>query len=211
MFELACEQIERNVELLIPGRTFRELTFESWFPPVEEYRHYSCLFHGVGQCDEYPEIYFPEISAEGVMDIICQNFDLKWIIYGGEFIVLKKIGPNEARFIAWEKKHGPVDWIAEDDTALVSGAREAGLWLAKLHTCDYRSWTPQPLLVAGELLPLSRRISKMLCRRPQFLDLALELIDVSSSSPSGPRRGSSCRATVSIVRSTSSSRRRRPR
>jgi hypothetical protein len=61
------------------------------------------------------EIYFPEISAEGVMDLICENFDLKWIIYAGEFLVLKKVGPNEARFLEWEKKHGKVDWIGEDE------------------------------------------------------------------------------------------------
>ena len=68
VIDLAREQIERNAELLTPGRTFRELTFESWFPPVDEYRHYSCLFHGVGQCDEYPEIYFPEIWDEWGFD-----------------------------------------------------------------------------------------------------------------------------------------------
>lgn len=60
-FDLAREQIERNIELLTPGRSFRELTFDAWFPDPDRYRHYSCLFHGVGQCDEYPEIYFPEI------------------------------------------------------------------------------------------------------------------------------------------------------
>ncbi len=51
-----------------PGRSFRDLTFESWFPDTEHYRHYSCLFHGVGQCDEYPEIYFPEIWDEWGFD-----------------------------------------------------------------------------------------------------------------------------------------------
>jgi Xaa-Pro aminopeptidase len=56
---LALEQVQRNIELLTPGRTFRELTFDAWTPPVDAYRHYSVLFHGVGQCDEYPEIYFP--------------------------------------------------------------------------------------------------------------------------------------------------------
>jgi Xaa-Pro aminopeptidase len=56
---LALEQLDRNLQLLTPGRTFRELTFQAWTPPVDEYRHYSVLFHGVGQCDEYPEIYFP--------------------------------------------------------------------------------------------------------------------------------------------------------
>ena len=67
-YDLAREQIERNFELLTPGRTFRELTFDSWFPPPERYRHYSCLYHGVGQCDEYPEIYFPEIWDEWGFD-----------------------------------------------------------------------------------------------------------------------------------------------
>lgn len=56
---LAAEQVQRNIELLTPGRTFRELTFRAWTPPIDQYRHYSVLFHGVGQCDEYPEIYFP--------------------------------------------------------------------------------------------------------------------------------------------------------
>jgi len=56
---LALEQVQRNIELLTPGRSFRQLTFDAWTPPIEDYRHYSVLFHGVGQCDEYPEIYFP--------------------------------------------------------------------------------------------------------------------------------------------------------
>ncbi|MEM8709078.1 MAG: M24 family metallopeptidase, partial [Actinomycetota bacterium] len=36
-----------------------ELTFDSIMPPREDYRHYSVKFHGVGQCDEYPDIYHP--------------------------------------------------------------------------------------------------------------------------------------------------------
>ena len=67
-FELACGQIEQNMELLTPGRSFRDLTFDATFPDPEQYRHYSCLFHGVGQCDEYPEIYFPEIWDEWGFD-----------------------------------------------------------------------------------------------------------------------------------------------
>ncbi len=57
---LALEQIERNTELLRPGVTFGDLTFNSWAPPWSEYRRYCCQYHGVGQCDEYPEIYWPE-------------------------------------------------------------------------------------------------------------------------------------------------------
>ena len=61
---LAVEQMHRNTELLKPGTTFYELTHNSWTPPVDEYRHYSCLFHGVGQCDEYPDIYLPDAWEE---------------------------------------------------------------------------------------------------------------------------------------------------
>lgn len=57
---LAREQIERNSELLRPGTTFHDLTFKAWSPPHDTYRRYCCQFHGVGQCDEYPEIYWPE-------------------------------------------------------------------------------------------------------------------------------------------------------
>ncbi len=67
-YDLARGQIEHNMALLTPGRSFRDLTFESIFPDPEQYRHYSCLFHGVGQCDEYPEIYFPEIWDEWGFD-----------------------------------------------------------------------------------------------------------------------------------------------
>ena len=59
-FDLAAEQIHRNGELLRPGASFHELTHKAWTPPTEEYRHYCVLYHGVGQCDEYPEICFPE-------------------------------------------------------------------------------------------------------------------------------------------------------
>lgn len=57
--QMAVEQLERNVELLTPGRTFHDLSHNAWFPDPEHYRYYSCLFHGVGQCDEYPYIPFP--------------------------------------------------------------------------------------------------------------------------------------------------------
>ena len=67
-YDLAWEQIQQNMALLTPGRSFHDLTFESSFPDPEHYRHYSCLFHGVGQCDEYPEIYFPEIWDEWGFD-----------------------------------------------------------------------------------------------------------------------------------------------
>ena len=70
--DLACEQLHRNIELLTPGRTFHQLTTQAWMPPVEDYRHYSCLFHGVGQCDEWPAIvphhYWEGSGYDGVLE-----------------------------------------------------------------------------------------------------------------------------------------------
>ena len=60
VYDLALEQIHRNTELLQPGTSFRDLTHKAWFPTTDTYDHYCVLFHGVGQCDEYPSIYFPE-------------------------------------------------------------------------------------------------------------------------------------------------------
>ena len=66
--EMACDVVLRNAELLTPGRTFRELTFDAVLPDPERYRYYSCQFHGVGQCDEYPEIYMPWVWDEWGFD-----------------------------------------------------------------------------------------------------------------------------------------------
>lgn len=69
------------------------------------------------------------------------------------------------------------DHIASDQKALIRGCEESGAWLAKLHEASSRYGTPQPLLESGELLPLTRRLAKMLCRRPRYLDLALDMIE----------------------------------
>lgn len=55
--ELAKEQIERNLELHLPGTSFREITEKAWYPAIDSYRNYTCISHGVGLCDEYPAIY----------------------------------------------------------------------------------------------------------------------------------------------------------
>ena len=68
VYDLARHQIEFNSTLLTPGRTFYELTHQSWQPPVADYRHYCVNYHGVGQVDEYPEILFPHMWEKGGFD-----------------------------------------------------------------------------------------------------------------------------------------------
>jgi len=57
----AYEHIQTNMELLKPGVSFRELTDNALRLP-EKYRHqrYGVAYHGVGLCDEFPSIRYPE-------------------------------------------------------------------------------------------------------------------------------------------------------
>lgn len=78
IYRLAHEQIMRNIEWLRPGLSFHDLTHKSLVYDSKEFRHYSVLYHGVGMCDEYPAIYFPEVwesfGYDGVLEpgmVIC--------------------------------------------------------------------------------------------------------------------------------------------
>ena len=64
---IALEHIEHNKRLLAPGVGFLELTEKAHRLP-EPYRaqRYGVAFHGVGLCDEYPAIRYPEdVEAHG--------------------------------------------------------------------------------------------------------------------------------------------------
>ena len=71
IYTLGYEQIQKNMELLKPGITFKELTLNAKEYSKDEFRHYSVLFHGVGLCDEFPAIPFSwefnENSFDGVL------------------------------------------------------------------------------------------------------------------------------------------------
>ena len=64
LYRLAREQIACNLELVRPAMGFRELSEKAWRLP-ERYRpnRYSTIAHGVGVCDEYPAIYYPEDAS----------------------------------------------------------------------------------------------------------------------------------------------------
>ncbi|MGB3186984.1 MAG: Xaa-Pro peptidase family protein [Ornithinimicrobium sp.] len=93
---LAQEQIERNHQLLIPGGSFREICEATWMPPVDEYRHYSVSCHGVGQCDEYPEIVLPNqwesVGYDGVLEVgmVLTTEAYVGSRYGGEGVKLEE-------------------------------------------------------------------------------------------------------------------------
>ena len=61
LYAMAEEQIAANTEMLKPGASFRELSHAAAsLPPEYLPNRYSVLFHGVGLCDEYPSVPYPE-------------------------------------------------------------------------------------------------------------------------------------------------------
>lgn len=67
LYAKAHEQIEHNIAILGPGRSFHDVTMDAWEIP-EEYlsnRYASCM-HGVGLADEYPSIkHRADFAAKG--------------------------------------------------------------------------------------------------------------------------------------------------
>lgn len=65
----AVEHIQINMALLKPGTHFDELTYGGHqLAPEYEARRYSCRFHGVGLCDEWPLITYPQEFTPGAFD-----------------------------------------------------------------------------------------------------------------------------------------------
>jgi len=63
--KLAHEHIMTNMDLLAPGVAMRDLTFHSHrLPGQYQKQKYSCLMHGVGLCDEWPSIRYPDTFVE---------------------------------------------------------------------------------------------------------------------------------------------------
>jgi len=72
-YQVAHEQISNNMALLGPGVSFKEL-MQKAKPLPEKFRErrYGVMYHGVGLCDEYPAIYYPEdweaVGYDGVLE-----------------------------------------------------------------------------------------------------------------------------------------------
>ena len=60
LYQMAVDQINHNYRLIKPGTSFKEFTEKSWKLPDEYYgNRYSCMLHGIGLCDEWPQIKYP--------------------------------------------------------------------------------------------------------------------------------------------------------
>ncbi len=74
VYRLAWDQIHHNIELIKPGRTFREITDAGWVIPEPYFkRRYYLMMHGTGLTGEYPYIvnnavYDGETNYDGVVE-----------------------------------------------------------------------------------------------------------------------------------------------
>ena len=69
----AYEHISTNMELLGPGVHMSELTFNSHTLDANFQKgKYGCLMHGVGLCDEWPLIAYPDKFVEGAYDYVLE-------------------------------------------------------------------------------------------------------------------------------------------
>ncbi len=65
IYAMARDQIDHNYRLIKPGMSFKEFINKSWVLPEEYYgNRYSCMVHGIGLCDEWPQIRYPTDGGE---------------------------------------------------------------------------------------------------------------------------------------------------
>ena len=69
LFQYAYDHIQENMELLAPGVPFKEIVFGGHLLSEEFVNsRYSVKMHGVGLCDEWPHIAYPEDYHEGAFE-----------------------------------------------------------------------------------------------------------------------------------------------
>lgn len=72
-FRHAHEHIMTNMAMLKPGVHMKELTFNAHkLDDKFQAQKYGCLMHGVGLCDEWPLIAYPDKFVEGAYDYVLE-------------------------------------------------------------------------------------------------------------------------------------------
>lgn len=68
-YKIAHEHVETNMTLLAPGVSMHDLTYKGHvLPDAYQANKYCVKMHGVGLCDEFPSIYYPDSYIEGAFD-----------------------------------------------------------------------------------------------------------------------------------------------
>jgi Xaa-Pro aminopeptidase len=87
LHNLAVENIKYNEQLIKAGTTFREFAEKAWkLPDIYYDNHYPCQVHGIGMCDEWPFIVFPnkEYSNGDFSGMFEENMTITIESYIGE-------------------------------------------------------------------------------------------------------------------------------
>lgn len=69
---------------------------------------------------------FQKVPAEMILATLCNGFDLRYVIQGGEIVIFKKITPTEERFLDYQKRHPEVKlkyWEKEDASGHVDTSK----------------------------------------------------------------------------------------
>ena len=71
--QVASEHIRVNMEMLRPGVSIPELSRNTHVLPKKyQKQKYGCLMHGVGLCDEWPFVAYPDRMVEGAFDYVLE-------------------------------------------------------------------------------------------------------------------------------------------
>ncbi|MEI8703009.1 M24 family metallopeptidase [Mesorhizobium sp. ISC15] len=57
LYRLAYDELQTDMKIVRPGLSMKDLEAAAW-PVPDEFQEpaYSCVIHGVGMCDEYPQV-----------------------------------------------------------------------------------------------------------------------------------------------------------
>jgi Xaa-Pro dipeptidase len=70
---LALEHMAWNTALLVPGASLAELRARAHVLPRDCQRQkYPCLYHGVGLCDEWPYVAYPDEAVPGAFEAVLE-------------------------------------------------------------------------------------------------------------------------------------------
>jgi Xaa-Pro dipeptidase len=97
LYDAAYQQVQRNIELMQPGTTFRYIVEHAMLPP-EPYHSLTnaCIAHGIGLCNEYPLIvtrdHFDAGGYDGIIEagmVLCVE-SLASVVGGRESVKLEQ-------------------------------------------------------------------------------------------------------------------------
>jgi Xaa-Pro aminopeptidase len=67
--KIGVEHIDRNMKMLKPGVMIADLSRNCHVLPANmQKQKYGCMMHGVGLCDEWPLVAYPDMMVEGAFD-----------------------------------------------------------------------------------------------------------------------------------------------